>query len=313
MEELATLTDKVFEEPDTLFYNQSGRGDAAKSAEMTIANHMTLSMDNKIWPRNLPAGYEEFLHYAEQEFRDNYVLLTDEQKDQWNATYELINDDFMITQRSGDELTKWKFQRYLQDYTAVIKSVDRNVGRVLDYLQEAGLAENTIVVYTSDQGFYLGEFGWFDKRFMYEPSFRTPLLMRWPAKIASPRTVDSFVQNVDFAPTLLAALGLEIPEDMQGKNAMRVVENEPEDWLNEAYYHYYDYPAIHMVKKHYGLRTERYKLMHFYDDIDQWELYDLALDPQEMNNVYDVPEYTDIQNEMLERLAQKRQELGEVN
>lgn len=312
IEDLSTLTNKVFTEPDTLYYNQVGRGSAAQQAEMTVANHMALSMDNKIWPRNLPENYQEFLHYAEQEFRDNYVLLTDSQKDQWNNTYEPINDDFMINSRSGRELTKWKFQRYMQDYTAVIKSVDRNVGRVLDYLESAGLADNTIVIYTSDQGFYLGEFGWFDKRFMYEPSFRTPLLMRWPEKITQPKVVESFVQNVDFAPTLLAALNIDIPKDMQGRNAMRIVESQPDDWVNEAYYHYYDYPAIHMVKKHYGLRTERYKLIHFYEDIDEWELYDLALDPKEMNNVYDEPEYQTIRNEMLERLEKKRQDYGEI-
>ncbi|OFC70108.1 sulfatase family protein [Alteromonas confluentis] len=308
MEELSSLTDKVFEEPDTLFYDQSGRGTAAMSAEMTIAQHMALSMDNKVWPRNLPADYSEFLSYAEQEFRDNYVLLTDEQKDRWNAVYQPINDDFMVNPRTERELTQWKFQRYMQDYTAVIKSVDRNVGRVLDYLDESGLAQNTIVVYTSDQGFYLGEFGWFDKRFMYEPSFRTPLLMRWPEKITNPHSIKSFVQNVDFAPMILSALGINVPEDMQGVNAMRVVEQEPDDWVNEAYYHYYDYPAIHMVKKHYGIRTERYKLIHFYDDIDEWELYDLERDPKEINNVFEEPRYSEVLKNIKDTLYRKKEQ-----
>lgn len=312
MEELKTLTDKEFDEPETLFYDQTGRGTAAKSAEMTISRHMTLSMDNKIWPRNLPADYTEFLNYAEQEFRDNYVLLTEEQKDRWNKVYEPINDDFIINPKSGRELTSWKFQRYLQDYTAVIKSVDRNVGRILDYLEESGLAENTIVIYTSDQGFYLGEFGWFDKRFMYEPSFRTPLLMKWPAKIDGQKEVESFVQNVDYAPMILSALGIDVPQDMQGKNAMRVIESEPSDWINEAYYHYYDYPAIHMVKKHYGIRTERYKLIHFYDDIDEWELYDLEVDPQEIKNVYNTPDYLEFQDILTSKLEKKIIELNDA-
>jgi arylsulfatase A-like enzyme len=146
----------------------------------------------------------------------------------------------MFNSCSGTELTKWQFQRYMQDYTAVVKPVDRNVGRELDYLESAGMADNTIVIYTSDQGFYLGEFGWFDKRFMYEPSFRTPLLMRWPEKTTQPKVVESFVQNVDFAPTILATLSIDIPNDMQGRNAMRIVESQPDEWVNEAYYNYYD-------------------------------------------------------------------------
>ena len=172
--------------------------------------------------------------------------------------------------------------------------VDEGVGRVLDYLDEKELSENTIVVYTSDQGFYLGEHGWFDKRFIYNESFKTPLLIRWPGVI-EPGTINSqMVQNLDFAPTFLAAAGIEIPNYMQGENLIPLFKGENENFRKAVYYHYYHYPGAHMVKRHYGIVTEKYKLTHFYYDVDEWELYDLVRDPHELNNVYKVPAYSHI-------------------
>ena len=209
-----------------------------------------------------------------------------------------INDDFAQNTPRGKALTFWKYQRYMEDYLGAIKSVDRNIGRLLDYLDENNLNENTVVLYTSDQGFYLGEHGWFDKRFMYEESFRTPLLIRYPKMIKAGSVNADLVQNIDFAPTMLDLAGIEIPGDMQGSSLIPLLRNEETAWRDALYYHYYEYPGIHMVKRHYGVRTDRYKLIHFYYDIDTWELFDLEVDPNEMSNVYGNPEYAEVRKKM---------------
>jgi arylsulfatase A-like enzyme len=185
------------------------------------------------------------------------------------------------------------------------------VGEVLDYLEENGLAQNTIVVYTSDQGFYLGEHGWFDKRFMYKESFRTPLLIRFPSEIKPGTEIDKLVQNLDFAPTFLDYAGVEIPEEMQGISFRNLVSGKTDEFRDAAYYTYYEYPGAHMVKRHYGVATQRYKLMHFYYDIDEWELYDLETDPAEMNNVYGNPDYVEIEKEMHTKLEEVREYYGD--
>ena len=181
----------------------------------------------------------------------------------------------------------------MQDYLGVIKAVDDNVGRLLDYLDAKGLTQNTIVVYTSDQGFYLGEHGWYDKRFMYEESFRMPLLMRYPKEIKAGTVVNEMVQNVDFAPTFLDFADTDVPNEIQGNSFKKLVKgHEVPDWRQSIYYHYYEYPhGWHSVKRHEGVRTDRYKLIHFYNDIDKWELYDLQQDPNEINNVIGDKEY----------------------
>ncbi|MDX1410489.1 MAG: DUF4976 domain-containing protein, partial [Saprospiraceae bacterium] len=192
-----------------------------------------------------------------------------------------------------------------------ISSVDDQVGRVLDYLDSTGLAENTLVIYTSDQGFYLGEHGWFDKRFIYNESFKTPLLIRWPGVIRPGSVCDEMVQNLDFAPTLLAAAGLDVPDDMQGESMMPLLTGEG-PWERDAvYYHYYEYPAEHMVKRHYGIVTREFKLAHFYYDIDEWELYDRLSDPAEMRNVYSEPGYQSIVDSLREALAGLRVYYGD--
>ena len=208
---------------------------------------------------------------------------------------------------TDEEKIKWRYQRYMQDYLASISSVDDNVGRMLDYLDESGLAENTIVVYTSDQGFFLGEHGWFDKRFIYNESFKTPLLIRWPNVITANTSSDEMVQNLDFAQTFLEAAGIEAPNDMQGESFVSLLKGETDKWTRDAvYYHYYEYPGAHAVKRHYGIVSKEYKLVHFYHDINEWELYDRLKDSNEMNNVYSDPEYADVVAEMKERLAKMR-------
>ncbi|MAW30657.1 MAG: sulfatase [Flavobacteriales bacterium] len=187
---------------------------------------------------------------------------------------------------TGDALKYWKFQTYIKDYLRCVAGIDRAVGSVLDYLEENGLSENTIVIYTSDQGFYLGEHGWFDKRWMYEESFKMPFVIKNPRTIAAGTVSDAMIMNVDFAPTMLDMVGIEVPSEMQGKSFKGVFEGNEEDQRKSVYYHYYEWPIWHKVQPHYGIKTDRYKLIHFYYSMDVWELYDLKTDPNEMNNIY---------------------------
>ena len=192
----------------------------------------------------------------------------------------------------------------MRDYLKVVKSLDDNVGKLLDELEKEGLLENTLVVYASDQGFYMGEHGWFDKRFMYEESMRTPLIMRLPEGFNRRGDIPQLVQNIDYAPTFLDLAGLPIPDDMQGVSLLPLLRGEnPADWRKSLYYHYYEYPAEHAVRRHYGVRTERYKLIHFYQDIDSWELFDLQEDPMEMHNLYGRPGTEDLTRELKTELG----------
>ena len=231
--------------------------------------------------------------------------MTAAQQAAWDAYYDPLIARFKQDSLSGNALYEWKYQRYLRDYCSVIHSVDRNVGQVYDYLEAHGLLENTVVIYTSDQGFFMGEHGYFDKRFMYEESFRTPLLVRMPGgkkvKAAKSRTrvygadfdrrgndIAEFVQNIDYAPTILDIVGVPVPEDIQGESFWPLLMGEKGE-RKSLYYHYYEYPAEHSVRRHYGVRTERYSLMHFYNDIDEWELFDLKKDPRQLRNLYGEP------------------------
>ncbi|MBL8186793.1 MAG: sulfatase [Acidobacteria bacterium] len=209
---------------------------------------------------------------------------------------------------SGAELKRWKFRRYMQDYLACVQSMDDNVGRFLDYLDKNGLAENTIVIYTSDQGFFLGEHNFYDKRFMYEESLRTPLLVRWPGKIKPGSVSKSMVLNLDFPVTMLDAAGVKIPADMQGRSFLPLLRGQtPKDWRRSMYYRYY-HPGHHNVAAHYGVRTERYKLI-FFNKLNQWELYDLQKDPIEMKNVYSDPAYKKIVGDLKKELYRLKKEV----
>ena len=244
-------------------------------------------------------------------FEKELERFSPDQKTAWLNAYTPKNEAMKAQKLEGKDLALWKFNRYLKDYLRTIQSVDNGVGDVLDYLDQEGLTENTIVVYTSDQGFYLGEHGWFDKRFMYEESLRTPLLMRYPKEIPAGSKVNALIQNLDFAPTFLDYAGAPIPEDIQGESFRNIVNQKKENGRDAIYYTYYEYPSVHMVKRHYGVRTERYKLMHFYYDIDEWELYDLEEDPTEMNNLYGQKEYEEIQKKMHLRLSELREKYGD--
>ncbi|RED95671.1 sulfatase family protein [Marinoscillum furvescens] len=313
LEDLKMFAEEDLPVPPTFFDDYEGR-EAAATAEMRIAD-MFLSMDMKLHPENYEVengkgGNDRF--DAESAWKGSYNRMTDAQKAAWDAHYDTINAAFANANLSGKELALWKYQRYMKDYLRCIKSVDDNVGRVLDYLDESGLAENTLVVYTSDQGFYLGEHGWYDKRFMYEQSFRTPLLMRLPGTVSPGLRVQELVQNIDYAPTFLDFARVDIPNDYQGLSLKSLLTQQPVDWREALYYHYYEYPdGWHKVKRHYGVRTDRYKLIHFYHDIDTWELYDLQKDPDELNNLYGIDAYAEVQHRLHQKLKELRTQYGD--
>ena len=305
------FTKRNFPLPETLYDDYEGRGTAAKEAEMNILKHMTISADNKIYPevaKNL--GIEEPSEWGFRVFDSKYSRFTEEQKEEWDKVYRPINKRFkeLYPHMNDSSFLRWKYQRYMQDYLATIAAVDEGVGRVLDYLDQSDLSDNTIVVYTSDQGFYLGEHGWFDKRFIYEESFRTPLMIKWPEKIEPGTVSEEMVQNLDFAQTFLDAADVEAPDDMQGESLMPLMTGVTEKWTRDAvYYHYYEYPGFHMVKRHYGIVTKDYKLAHFYYDVDEWELYDRKKDPLELKNVYNSSDYQDVVEQLTKKLKEMRE------
>lgn len=304
-----TFTQRTFREPATLFDNYEGRGTAAHTAEMNLLTHMNWAGDSKIRPEVMDElGIPETANWDKGAYEREVGRQNATQRADWDAVYDPINEDFKqrYPTMSQEDLMRWRYQRYMQDYLGSIAAVDDGVGRVLDYLEENGLAENTIVVYTSDQGFYLGEHGWFDKRFIYDESFKTPLMVRWPGIVDPGSQNTQMVQNLDFAQTFLEAARIKAPEDMQGESLVTLLEGNAENFRDAVYYHYYEYPSVHMVKRHYGIVTEDYKLAHFYYDVDEWELYDRKKDPQEMKNVFDDPAYADIVSDLQLRLAELR-------
>jgi arylsulfatase A-like enzyme len=271
-------------EPATLFDDHAGLASPAKRQEMTVDRHLT--------PRDLklvPPGN-----------------LTPEQRKKWDAAYGPENEAFARAKLGGKDLVRWKYQRYIKDYLRCVAGVDDNLGRVLKYLDDTGLAKNTIVVYSSDQGFYLGDRGWYDKRWMYEESFRMPLLVRWPGVTKPGSENKDLVQNLDFAQTFLDAAGVKSPADMQGTSLVPLLKGKtPDDWRKSIYYHYFEYPAVHMVQRHYGVRTLRYKLIHYYL-VNEWELFDLEKDPGERKSVYSDPSYVKIVTELKGELDRLR-------
>ncbi len=300
---LTKYDDVAIPEPATLFDDYAGRTSAAATQEMTIRDHMRLSYDLKLWPNVLDP--EEPLIRGAQRLRER---MTDEQLANWDAAYGPKSAAFNAAPLSGDDLVRWKYQRYMEDYLGSIASVDDNLGRVLDYLDEHGLAVNTVVVYSSDQGFYLGEHGWYDKRWMYEESFRTPLIVRWPGTTQTDVENTDLVQNLDFAPTFLDMAGVEPPSQMQGRSLVPLLEgSRPDDWRDAIYYQYFEFPGVHAVQRHYGVRTDRYKLVHYYL-IDEWELFDLVEDPNEMRSVYADTEYAAVRADLERRLASLREQ-----
>lgn len=293
--------------PDNFFDSFENRGTAAETQEMSIVEDMYDIYDLKLM-------YKTAEKNVDKAFERIVGRLNPEQRKAFDEAYADENEAFRKANLTGEALGKWRYQRYIKDYLRCVASVDDNIGRVLDYLEANGLRENTIIVYTSDQGFYLGEHGWFDKRFMYEESYRTPFIVSYPKTIDEGTVSEALTMNIDIAPTLLEYAGVQVPDDLQGRSLKTVMNNqgkEPEDWREATYYHYYEYPAEHAVKRHYGVRTKDFKLMHFYHDVNEWELYDLRSDPKEMKNVFYNAEYQDIKTEMLEELREQQKLYGD--
>ena len=277
---------EIPEPPDLFDDYGGGRTSALKTQEMTVAEHLTPRDLKFVPPQNL----------------------TEEQLARWNAFYEPLNQKFRDARLAGKDLVRWKYQRYMKDYLRCVRSVDDNLKRVLDYLDESGLAKNTVVVYSSDQGFYLGDKGWYDKRWMYEESLRMPLIVRWPGVVKPGSENKDLVQNLDFAETFLDIAGVDVPADMQGRSIVPLLKGQtPKDWRESIYYHYYEYPAVHMVQRHYGVRTDRYKLVHYYL-IDEWELFDLQKDPNERHNAYADPGYAEVVKKLKGELRRLREQ-----
>lgn len=271
--QMGLYKEETIPEPGNLFDDYSGRGPEAREQKMSIARDLNDADLKKVPPKNL----------------------TPEQLAAWNDAYEAENDVLKRARFTQQGMIKWKYQRYIKDYLRCVAGIDASVGQLLDFLDKEGLAENTIVIYSSDQGFFLGDHGWYDKRFMYEESLRMPLLVRWPSRI-KPGTINGdLVSNIDFAPTLVRAAGVSIPGEMQGASMLRLFTGELlRPWRPSHYYHYYEYPNEHNVPPHDGVRTTHHKLIHFYE-ADHWELFDLEKDPREMQSRYNDPAYAEIQ------------------
>jgi len=305
--------DVEFPIPQNFFDDYKGRP-AAEEADMRIKD-MFYSWDMKLQPGQFEKestlggskGSSDFTTKDVENINNQwFIRMTPEQRKAWDDYYLPRNNVFTELNLSGKELALWMYQRYMHDYLKCVASVDRNLGRFINYLKENDLLENTIIVYTSDQGFYLGEHGWYDKRFMYEESFRTPLIMYFPKEIEAGTKIEKLVQNIDYAQTFLDLAGAEIPDDMQGKSLRTLWNDENPEWRNTLYYHYYEFPhGWHYVNKHEGVRTERFKLINFYE-MGIYELYDLENDPHEMHNLYGNEAYKEIADSLMKKLEEER-------
>lgn len=290
--------DKEIPEPETLFDDYQNRSDAPSRATMRIGDHMDPSQDLMVFQPGTRRA------------KSFFGLTSDAAQQKWIDSFQEENAAYLAKPPTGKEKVKWNYQRYIKNYLRCVADVDDSVGQIMDYLDESGLANNTILIYCSDQGFYLGEHGWYDKRFMYEQSLRTPLVVRWPGVKKAGSVCDAIASNLDFAQTFLDAAGLMAPDDMQGRSLRPLLAGQtPSDWRKTFYYHYYEGPpAVHTVDEHYGVTDGHHKLIHFYK-IDQWELFDLEEDPHEMRSVYDDPQYAEIQQRMKQEIKRLREEL----
>jgi arylsulfatase A-like enzyme len=281
--------DRQFPEPETLFDDYSGRGRAEKEQDMTLEKTFTQLDAKEVPPPNMTA----------------------EQLVTWNAYYEPRNEAMRKAGLSGQDIVRWRYQRYMHDYLGTVKAVDEALGKLLDFLDAEGLSDNTLIMLSSDQGFYLGEHGWFDKRWIYEESLTTPLLVRWPGVAKAGGVNSDMVSIIDFPETFLEAAALPVPADMQGRSLMPLLRGEkPADWRTSFYYHYYEFPGPHSVRRHYGVVTDRYKLFHFYEkDVNYWSLIDRQTDPNEMRNVYDDPANAEVRKTLHAELTRLRTEL----
>ena len=274
-------------EPPTLFDKWEDNTLAAKYNELEIDRHMDINYDLFL---DLTPDFDQPASQKRQDRSawNNMKRMSEAQLTAWRDAYGPKDEAFHAADLSGDDLVRWKYQRYAKNYLRCVKGVDDNVGNLMATLEELGLDENTVVIYSSDQGFYIGDHGWYDKRWMYEESLKMPLVIKWPG-VTKPGSVNTeLVQNLDYASTFLDIANARIPNDLQGQSLIPLLQGTQEGDFREAiYYHYYEYPSVHMVPRHYGIRTDRYKLMKFYQFGEQWEFYDLQEDPDELTNIYE--------------------------
>jgi arylsulfatase A-like enzyme len=285
-------------EPDTLFDDYANRTPLLKANEMEIDRHMHWDYDLKLREEQkqgaqLPPPPKKFGN-------PEYSRMNPEQRKKWDAHFGPLNEAFIADFKSGkltdEEVVRWKYQRYMKNYLGSVKGIDDNVGRLLDFLEESGLKENTIVIYSSDQGFFLGEHGWYDKRWMFEESLQMPFIIRWPGQVQAGSRPLQLIQNIDYAPTFLDMAGLPIPEDIQGESIVPVLKGNTGDWRNAIYYAYYEV-GEHNVPQHFGVRTPTHKLFYM-PATDEWQMFDLVNDPQEMVNLAEDPDYREVRNSL---------------
>ncbi len=299
-----TLYDDVeIPEPATLFDRWEDNASPARHQEMEIDGHLNIVFDCFGPPLHNWDPYSG--KSVDRSGAKNLERMTSEQLKAWNAAFDVKNNELKKLDLTGKDLVRWKYHRYLRNYLRCVKGVDDSVGRLMDYLKVAGLEENTIVIYSSDQGFYLGDHGWYDKRWMYEESLKMPFIAKWPGTIKPGSINTDLIQNLDYAETFLEIAESPIPDNMQGKSLVPLMKGEtPDDWRDAIYYHYHEFPSVHMVAKHNGIRNDRYKLINFYQ-FGEWEFYDLETDPDELNNLYNDPAHR-------ERIAKLKTQLKEL-
>ena len=290
-------------EPTTLFDKWEDNAPPARHQELEIDRHMDINYDLFL---DLTADYEGAPSQKRQDRSAwrNMKKMTKDQLSSWRAFYGPRDKAFHEANLSGKELVRWKFQRYAKNYLRCVRGVDDSVGKIQDTLKNLKLDDNTVVIYSSDQGFYIGDHGWYDKRWMYEESLMMPLIVKWPGVTKPDSRSVQMVQNLDYAQTFLEMAGAEIPSNMQGRSLVPILKNgKVDDWRDSIYYHYYEYPSVHMIPRHYGIRTERYKLIHFYQFGNEWEMYDLKEDPDELTNIYGKADKKSLQKDLKEQLV----------
>lgn len=296
-------------EPPTLFDDYRNRSRTLAGNEMEIDRHFDWAYDAKV--RKDERGNVR-LPKPDRYGTPEYNRMTEEQKKVWDAHFGPLNQkflqDFAAGKLNDKDVVRWKYQRYMKNYLATVKAVDESVGRLLKYLDDQKLSDNTLVVYSSDQGFFLGEHGWYDKRWMFEESFRMPFLVRWPGKIKPGSRPTELIQIIDYAPTFLEVAGLDIPKEIHGRSLVPLMTGQDVQWRKSLYYAYYEY-GEHRVPRHFGVRTERYKLIHF-PDTDEWNLFDLKTDPHELRSVHDLPEYQEIRRELEQEFTRLRKKFN---
>jgi arylsulfatase A-like enzyme len=312
--DLALFAGETIAAPATLFDDHQGRTPAARHTEMQIDRDLTLHYDLMVPPTD---AERRTLQDPDSGYDAMMQRMTPAQQKAWDAAFAAENAAFRAQPPTGEDLVRWKYQRFVKDYLRCVAGVDRSVGRLLDWLHSHPVIEaNTLVVYCSDQGCYLGEHGWFDKRWMYEESMRMPLLMSWPGHVETGRTVTQLTQNIDFAPTFLDLAGVQAPKDVQGTSLVPLLAGKmpaPAHWRDALYYHYYESQATHMVPAHYGVRTDRYKLIRYYEpQWDGYELFDLQQDPHELHSVAGDAAYAGVQQQLLQRLDELRLQYGDT-